>query len=1505
METFKGFCENEDWEKELNVRNDNTVFETTNKLLSMDGLSILEDIEDKLTNQDCYPNSLKPIKTFKQLNNKTIAQTYYQSALVNKIVKSNSILLLDKFEGRIFTMILVFRELSQEIFGPFYRHLPSWGSKRTGFRRSVILCSAELLEHYQYNMQKYLPKNLHTRIVSRSVKKYDYEWFEKIIEETHVLIMTNTVIEQFLNMYMNISDFNIIAFEDVCYHPLQKNNKISDIYQMSQCYSYTKCKPRILALSKCVIFGLEIEPDIGILRQQFGNLSNQLNAFIVTSARSLGVCKNKKDPIYLILSYSNRETIGLHHDYEIKLSDYRSYIKEISQKTKNTSYYKDISCLGYKNENIDVILSILTDIDSVLRDVGYWGSYISSVYFLKYFECMYNDMNITNIGSAMVNLFRILRNYIRQVEIHEVPTLNDISDKFTVFIRQLKTYYGQVQFSSIILVDNILLEYIITFYFQELAGKFPEYRCFKIQSLYGANSGRPPFRNNTREHYYKIIEMFRVRKINIIVIEKTVISTFDMPRCNTIVFFNSLNNFSFFKQTLIPLEESHLNYLCLTSNEEKSQMVSLIQLCVKNETLYNEIIEKDILTMDMQNTIEDLHMDKYQTNGAVSFHNAESILEAYCQSLVGIRDRDMYTVTKPIYKLKQRKQTSFLAEIPDLEYTYEILLPKSLYMIECIQIPEKWSNSKLYAKRFAAFSACTELYDRGEITESATSKVKSLKQRDNSKESVGYLADNGTQIYPLKVANCLQLSIISNRRSYFQSYFFEETISNPEPNSYITSFALISESALDLHKLPAIVLTNINKWSDKDNSRIRFLEPTQIILSESEIESIHLFNSTLFQIILENMLSIEYDYNNSRKRYLIVPTRIFTNVNEDVYRYSSNIDFELLKRLKNWPFFNKNFSIEGNESYYKGMIVKTKCKPNNVSHKADYLYVIDSDRKTTIDSAIPENTKVSSYREYFMKFHNITLTNSNQLSLLCKPFPNKVLNRFKTYQNNSRIPKEICKKKILQKLHEEIIIFPELISPVPLLNLLNGDYQAIPSICRRVESFLLAREFCKNIQVELPIWKCLTALTLKRAEEGFHLERLEFFGDPILTYIVVNHLFLIFPYENQGVLSYILSNRVKNSLLLKFSLSEKINLAEFVTGREFDPKSNWLPPGFGVKSTLRNDSESFSFAENRSYPNFAKSNLHDTKQSVYTHQELSDKSIADSFEALVATIFSTRGLPHILRFLYQFDKESVIREIDSDLIDTLSTQMIEYSDNFSSCKFHYYLQGKECFRYIYSRYYKPCYWSVETYSKYLKCFQNTHEVFAKKILKLEKQLDRENLYTLVQALTHDSYIINSFTPSYHRLMFLGEAIICYLIASYIMTNTSEKYQPKDLHIIKTCVLQNSNLARICLNKGIQEYILITNPQLHTEIEILSMSTKSINEYDFFQEQLSLVSQCISGKNKVEDSVNDSLKVLADIYKSMIGCIYIITEYNLVQVWDSFGEELSQSVTKVIQLYSKV
>ena len=82
---------------------------------------------------------------------------------------------------------------------------------------------------------------------------------------------------------------------------------------------------------------------------------------------------------------------------------------------------------------------------------------------------------------------------------------------------------------------------------------------------------------------------------------------------------------------------------------------------------------------------------------------------------------------------------------------------------------------------------------------------------------------------------------------------------------------------------------------------------------------------------------------------------------------------------------------------------------------------------------------------------------------------------------------------------------------------------------------------------------------------------------------------------------------------------------------------------------------------------------------------------------------------------------------------------------------------------------------------------------------------------LVDALTHKSFSSEQGKANnYERLEFLGDAVLGCLMARYFFLKTQEdatRKKPKELHKMKTSVINNNLLSLIVIEKGIHEYIV--------------------------------------------------------------------------------------------------
>lgn len=138
---------------------------------------------------------------------------------------------------------------------------------------------------------------------------------------------------------------------------------------------------------------------------------------------------------------------------------------------------------------------------------------------------------------------------------------------------------------------------------------------------------------------------------------------------------------------------------------------------------------------------------------------------------------------------------------------------------------------------------------------------------------------------------------------------------------------------------------------------------------------------------------------------------------------------------------------------------------------------------------------------------------------------------------------------------------------------------------------------------------------------------------------------------------------------------------------------------------------------------------------------------------------------------------------------------------------------------------------------------------------------------LLQALTHASFPTNSVTGCYQELEFIGDAILDFFISSYIFQRCGNM-DPGQLTDLRSALVNNNTLACITVRKRIHLHILYQNAALKETIDkFVEYQRKNHNR---ITDQVDLL---LTEEDKLLADFIDVPKVLGDVFESIIGAIF--------------------------------
>ncbi|XP_073000978.1 endoribonuclease Dicer homolog 4-like isoform X2 [Typha latifolia] len=844
----------------------------------------------------------------------------------------------------------------------------------------------------------------------------------------------------------------------------------------------------------------------------------------------------------------------------------------------------------------------------------------------------------------------------------------------------------------------------------------------------------------------------------------------------------------------------------------KSKIVFLLESGnQQDEKLLNDfiagelIMNKEIICRASNDTFHNLEETIYRvgsTGASISTGCSVSLLHCYCAKL----PRDIYFTPAPKF--------FYIDDINGI--ICRIILPPNAPFREVDSLP---CLSKDVAKRNACLKACEDLHERGALTDFLLPGIGPGKNEGSATHSVGHVTNEDDslreELHEMLVPAVLKESW-SNLNSQINMYsYYIRFVPVPLDRDY-RMFGLFVMTPLpeeaenlevDLHLAHGrIVKAGIEALG------MSTFDKEEMMLAQN-------FQEMFLKIILDRSeFSSDYvplgqlvgSQYCSSTFYLLLP------VKQQNYGEIMIIDWSTVRRCLSSPVFRHDTNLYGEDPYPSHDSLKLL---NGTAKKHDVLnslvFTPHNNLFFFIDDILHETNasrqyKSMSYAEYYYDRFGIQLSHPEQPLLKAKQLfflRNLLHNRLQEstarelVEHFVELPPELCSLKIVGFSKD-----------------IGSSLSLLPSLMHRLENLLVAIEL-KDVLVssfpeasEIRADCILQALTTEKCLERLSLERFEVLGDAFLKYAVGRHSFISYEGLDEGQLTNRRSMIVNNSNLYELAVGK--NLQVYIRDQVFEP-TQFFALGRPCKIVCDVDRE--SSIHQRKTDSMADGQESGNKKCTKSHHWLHRKTIADVVEALIGAFLVESGFKAAFAFLrwigiqVDFEAAEVYRVCESSNNNLSLINVVDVSELEELIGYRFNHKG-----------------------------------------------------LILQALIHPSYNKHA-GGCYQKLEFLGDAVLEYLITSYLFSAYPD-LKPGQITDLRSITVNNNSFAHIAVSRSLHKYLIKDSNSL----------TEAVNKFKNFVQLFE------AEKDLVEEPACP--KVLGDIVESCFGAVLLDTGFDLNRVW---------------------
>ncbi|KAF5956284.1 hypothetical protein HYC85_003509 [Camellia sinensis] len=764
----------------------------------------------------------------------------------------------------------------------------------------------------------------------------------------------------------------------------------------------------------------------------------------------------------------------------------------------------------------------------------------------------------------------------------------------------------------------------------------------------------------------------------------------------------------------------------------------------------------------------------------------------------------------------------------DVEGTVcSIILPSNAPIHQISSLPQ---SSMEAAKKDACLKACKELHEKGALNEyllpDEDDENEELMQDFSGSDSCDDEASR-RELHEMRIPAALKEPWTDLENPvYLNSYFIKLS---PDPaDRFYKNFALFVKAPLpreaERMKLDLFLARGRLVMTELVPSGVAKFDKDEILQAQN-------FQEMYLKVILDRSEFISefvslgkngFSGSGSPTFYLLLPVILCE------YKSTMTVDWKLIRRCLSSPIFRSRQDARDSVIPHLNNHLELANGPHIINDVLNSLvYAPCKDTFFFISDVVPEKNGYSPFNDSTNHIEHY-ITFGIRLS-----YPDQPLLKAKQLFCLDNLLRKGGNSESREKEEHFSDLPPELcqLKIIGFSKDIGSSLSLLPSIMHRLESFLVAIELKDRLSASFPEGaEVLEALTTEKCNEKFSLERLEVLGDAFLKFAVGRHLFLLHDTLDEGWLTRKRSNIVNNSNLLKLATMSK--LQEYIRDQSFDPHQ-FFTLGRPCPVICSTETEAIIHSpQENSLTNDANVEVRCTRGHHWLHK----KTISDVVEALIGAFIVDSGFKAATAFL-----KWIGIQVD-----------FEASQVSNIC-------------------------SASTIFKTLDAHMD--------ITKLENLLGYQFLHKglLVQAFVHPSYK-KYWGGCYQRLEFLGDAVLDYLITSYLYS-VYPKLNPGQLTELRSLSVCNNSFAKIAVDLSFHEFMLCNSSSLHA----------SMNKYVNFIRTTALEKGFVEGPS--------CPKALGDLVESCVGAILLDTGFDLNRVWKIVLSFMDPELQKLCDFHS--